>query len=167
MTPILHTQDGESPQGPDDQMNSPDDAGMNTMSMESEPSVAPPQDDLPVVQAGLLEVLVVLLAVAFWVLFIAGLWKSFNKANIPGILSIIPIVKLFFIAKLAGKPAWWGVLLLIPVINFVVAIIMCMGVSERFNRGLGTTLGLFFLTPIFYLILGFGSAQWTPPPAEN
>jgi uncharacterized membrane protein YoaK (UPF0700 family) len=169
MTTVLYTQDGDSPQGFDDQMNSADDVGMNTMPMESEPSSAQMQEQMQesmeAFEGGLLVALVIYLALL--VILIAGVWKTFNKANIPGILSIIPIVNLFFVAKLAGKPTWWGVLLLIPIVNFVVAIIMCMGISERFNRGLGTTLGLIFLTPIFYCILGFGSAKWTPPPALN
>ena len=152
----LQNQDGESPDS------------INTTSMESEPSYQLMQDDAEageITDGGIL-VFAILYVVIILVL-IVGLWKMFAKANIPGILSIIPIVNLFFLPKVAGKPGWWGLLFFIPLVNIVVAIMVMMGIAERFNRGVGTLLGLIFLTPIFYCILGFGSAQWTPPPAEG
>jgi len=94
-----------------------------------------------------------------------GMWKMFSKAGMPGILAIIPIVNCFFYPKVGGKPGWWGILLLIPLVSIIFAIIISIGVAERFGRGVGTILGLIFLFPIFVCILGFGSAQWTPPPS--
>lgn len=114
---------------------------------------------------GALEVLtvfVLLLALLTWI----GLWKMFSKAGIPGILAIIPIVNLFFLPQVGGKPGWWGLLLLIPLVNIVFVILIYIGIAERFGRGIGTVLGLLFLTGIFVMILGFGSAQWTPAPAR-
>ncbi|MCH2144380.1 MAG: DUF5684 domain-containing protein [Phycisphaerales bacterium] len=98
-------------------------------------------------------------------IMLIGLWKMFSKAGIPGILALIPLVHLFFIPQVAGKPNWWGILLLVPVVNIVISILICIGVAERFGRGVGTVLGLIFLAPIFTCILGLGSAKWTPPPA--
>ncbi|MCH2161274.1 MAG: DUF5684 domain-containing protein [Phycisphaerales bacterium] len=95
---------------------------------------------------------------------IIGWWKMFNKAGIPGILAIIPIVNLFFVAQVGGKPAWWGLLCLLPFVGFIFMIIIYIGVAERFGRGVGTAVGLILLTPIFACILGFGSAKWTPAP---
>ena len=61
----------------------------------------------------------------------------------------------------AAKMQWWcGLLLLIPFVNIVVAVMMCIGISKAFGRGAGTAIGLFFLTPIFAMILGFGSAEY-------
>ena len=94
-----------------------------------------------------------------------GMWKMFSKAGIPGILAIIPFVNIFFRPKVGGKPGWWGLLLLIPLVSIVFMIIINIGIAERFGRGVGTILGLIFLGPIFVCILGFGSAQWTPPPS--
>jgi hypothetical protein len=109
---------------------------------------------------------IVITYLVFFLFIVIGLWKMFNKAGIPGILAIIPIVNLFFIPKVAGKPGWWGILFFIPLVSVIIYIIICIGVAERFGRGVGTVLGLIFLTPIFIWILAFGSAQWTPPPAE-
>lgn len=116
--------------------------------------------------SGLL-ILPLILYVILLIILLIGIWKMFEKGGIPGILGLIPVVNLFYLAKLAGKPMWWGLLYFIPFVNVVIAIIMLIGIAERFGRGIGTTLGLVFLTPIFFCILGFGSAKWSPPPAMN
>jgi hypothetical protein len=42
----------------------------------------------------------------------------------------------------------------------VIFVIILNEISKRFGRGLGTTLGLFFLPFIFWIILGFGDAEY-------
>ena len=108
-----------------------------------------------------------LISLVFWVIYAIGLWKMFTKAGQPGILAFIPLVNWFFIVQVAGKPAWWGLLLCIPVVNIVAWILVFIGIAERFGRGIGTVLGLICLRPIFTCILGFGSATWTPDPAQG
>lgn len=85
-------------------------------------------------------------------------WKVFTKAGQPGWAAIIPIVNLFFLCKVAGRPGWWVLLLLICFPIFW--IIICIDVAKRFGKGGGFAVGLIFLGIIFYPILGFGSAQY-------
>lgn len=99
------------------------------------------------------------------IITLAGVWKVVSKSGQPGILGIIPFVNYFFIAIAAGKPAWWGVLMLVPLVQIVVGILILVALAQRFDRGVGTVLGLVFLPFIFWPMLGFGSAKWTPPPA--
>jgi uncharacterized iron-regulated membrane protein len=94
------------------------------------------------------------------ILMAVGLWLTAQKAGVFGLWAIIPIVQFFAIAKIAGKPLWWGLLCLIPLVNIVIVIIMYVEVSKKFGRGVGTTLGLIFLPFIFWPILGFGSAEY-------
>ena len=61
---------------------------------------------------------------------------------------------------MAEKPAWWGLLILIPIVNLVIMAIVFYEISVRFGRGIGTTIGLFLLPFIFWPILGFGSAEY-------
>jgi hypothetical protein len=90
----------------------------------------------------------------------AGMWKTASKAGQFGLLACIPIVQFFIWAIMAKKEAWWGILCLIPIVNLVIYIILLNEISKRFGRGLGTTLGLFFLPFIFWIILGFGDAEY-------
>lgn len=108
-------------------------------------------------------ILPLILYVIILVIGLVGIWKMFEKGGIPGILGLIPIVNIFFLAKLAGKPMWWGLLFMIPFVNVVIAILILIGIAERFGRGIGTALGLVFLTPIFFCILGYGSAEYSGP----
>jgi hypothetical protein len=98
--------------------------------------------------------------VAFAVLIIASMWKVFTKAGKPGWAAIIPIYNILVMLEIAGKPAWWIVLFLIPIVSVIVSIIVAMGIASNFGKGAGFGLGLAFLSPIFYPILGFGSAQY-------
>ena len=101
------------------------------------------------------------------VIFCIGCWKMVAKAGMPGILGLIPIVNLFVLPVVGGKPWWWAFMLFIPIVGQVLyMVLVSLSVAERFGRGIGTVLGLIFLTPIFVCILGFGSAQWTPPPSN-
>ncbi len=102
---------------------------------------------------------------ALIVLIIAGFWKACVKAGQPGWAVLIPIYNLYVFLKVAGKPGWWLLLMLIPVVNLVVAIIATVALAERFGKGGGFAVGLFLLPFIFYPILGFGHAQYSPPLA--
>ena len=97
------------------------------------------------------------------IITLIGMWKMYSKAGIPGIYALIPIVNIFYFPKVAGKPMWWALLYFVPLVNVVFVILTYIGIAERFGRGIGTVVGLVLLKPIFFCILGFGSAEWTPP----
>lgn len=42
----------------------------------------------------------------------------------------VPILNFLLMLQIAGKPAWWIVLMLIPFVNFVVSIIVLMEVAK-------------------------------------
>lgn len=44
-------------------------------------------------------------------------------------------------------------------------IMLYMDVAKSFGKGTGFALGLIFLAPIFWLILGFGDARYVGPAA--
>jgi len=96
---------------------------------------------------------------------IIGMWKMFSKAGKPGWASIIPIYNCIVLLEIVGKPIWWILLLMIPLVNFVIAIILNLALAERFGKGGGFAVGLIFLPFIFIPMLGFGSATYQPAPA--
>lgn len=105
-----------------------------------------------------------LVELALLVLLFAGMWKVFQKAGKPGWAAIIPIYNIIVLLEITGKPLWWIVLYIIPVVNFVVAILVCIELAKRFGKGVGFGLGLGFLPFIFYPILGFGDATYGGAP---
>ncbi|MCC7331836.1 MAG: hypothetical protein IT232_04425 [Flavobacteriales bacterium] len=107
----------------------------------------------------------IILYVAIIVFMIASMWKIYTKAGQPGWACIVPIYNLIILLKIVNKPLWWIVLLLIPIVNFIALIIIINALSKAFGKGVGFTLGLLFLSFIFYPILGFGDAQYQGQPA--
>lgn len=114
---------------------------------------------------GLLILTMVTVALALILLVVAGLWKVFTKAGQPGWAAIIPIVNLYFLLKINGRPWWWLLLLLIPIVSVVVSIIMWVELARSFGRGVLFALGLIFLPIIFIPVLGFGESEYQGPAA--
>src|SRR6266852_5572848 len=104
---------------------------------------------------------IVMLAIA--VIIIAGAWKVFAKAGKPGWAVLIPIYNVVVMLKIVGRPLWWLVLMLIPAVNLVIGIIVCIDMAKSFGKGAGFGVGLALLGPIFYPILGFGDARYGGP----
>jgi len=97
---------------------------------------------------------------------IAGWWMMFVKAGEAGWKSIIPIYSFIIILKIVGREPWWVILMLIPIVNFVIWIIVALDLAKSFGRGTGFGIGLAFLSPIFALMLGFGSDTYKGPAAK-
>jgi hypothetical protein len=97
---------------------------------------------------------------AIVVTIIAGVWRVFTKAGKPGWAAIVPIYNVIVLLEIAGKPLWWILLLLIPLVNLIILILVGIEVAKNFGKGAGFGLGLTFLGFIFYPMLGFGDAQY-------
>jgi hypothetical protein len=100
------------------------------------------------------------------ILMIAGMWKTFTKAEKPGWAAIIPIYNIVVLCEIAGRPIWWViVILLVPCANVILAILLYIDVAKSYGKGAGFGLGLAFLSPIFFPLLGFGDARYLGPAA--
>ncbi len=99
------------------------------------------------------------------VVMVAGLWKVFDKAGKPGWAAIIPIYNIIILLEIVGKPTWWIILMLIPFVNFIIAIILCHQLSLSFGQGMGMTILLIILPFVALPVLGFGSAKYSGAPA--
>ena len=109
---------------------------------------------------GIFALLFLAIELVIIVAVIAGVWKTFVKAGKPGWAAIIPIYNVIVVLQIAGKPLWWIILLLIPLVNLVIGILVGIAVAQKFGKGTGFGIGLALLGFIFYPILGFGDAQY-------
>ena len=108
----------------------------------------------------------VLLYLAVLVVIIIAEWKIYEKGGQPGWAVLIPFYNIYVLLKLVGRPGWWLLLLIfVPIVNIIIAIIVLNDLSKSFGQGVGFTLGLIFLLPIFVLILGFGDYKYVGPGA--
>ncbi|GBL23604.1 hypothetical protein EMGBS6_03890 [Opitutia bacterium] len=96
-----------------------------------------------------------------------GMWKVFTKAGEPGWAVLVPIYNLIVLLRVAGLPWYWvfaPFVAIIPILGWIAYIVWIVWVhhriSTRFGQGVGFTIGLTLLGPIFWLILGFGSSKY-------
>ena len=113
---------------------------------------------------GALGVGFMLVWLAVVLLLVASMWKIFVKAGEPGWAAIVPIYNIIVLLKIAGKPAWWLILFLIPVVNFIIAILVGISLAKNFGKSTGYGIGLALLGIIFYPMLAFGDSRYQPQP---
>ena len=95
------------------------------------------------------------------------MWKVFTKAGEKGWKCIIPIYNLVILFRISGLSPWiiFGYLAsIIPFVGWIVClgitIYQCNSLAKSFGKDVGYTIGLLFLPTIFYMILGFGKAEY-------
>ena len=105
----------------------------------------------------------------FVVLTVVGNWKVFEKAGKPGWAAIVPIYNTVVLYQVSGLNPWLLLLYLVPFVNyiamFVLSIMLAGKLAKAFGKGTGFAIGIFFLQPVFTLILGFGDAKYEGPVA--
>ncbi|MBA4384021.1 MAG: signal peptidase I [Anaerolinea sp.] len=104
-----------------------------------------------------------LLYMAVIVFYIFCMWKIYVKAGKPGWAAIVPIYNILVQLEIVGRPWWYLLLLLVPVVNIVIGIMILFDLAKVFGKGTGFGFGLLFLSFIFIPILAFGDAQYQAP----
>jgi hypothetical protein len=108
----------------------------------------------------------VIIYVAILGLVLASMWAIFTKAGKPGWAALIPIYNLIVLLEIVGKPWWWLLLMVIPLVNVVFAVWTYNLLSKSFGKSEGFTVGLILLSIIFLPILAFGDAQYQGPAGK-
>ena len=105
--------------------------------------------------------------IAIGLVMLIGMWKVFTKAGQPGWAVLIPVYNFIVLLRVAGLAWYWvftPLIILIPILGAIAYLVWVVWVhhriSTRFGQGVGFTIGLTLLGPIFWLILGFGSSKY-------
>lgn len=136
-----------------------------------------------VVLVGLAGFIIVLALICYIIQAIAY-WQIFTRAGEAGWKGLIPVYSLYVQYKITWKPAMFaamaacvligsfmnnmdGIISLLGSIvllaGSVISWIACHKLSLAFGHGIGFTLGLILLNPIFLLILAFSGDQYQGP----
>lgn len=105
------------------------------------------------------------LYLVIYVVAVLPFYGIFSKAGEPGWAAFVPIYNIIVELKIIGRPVWWFILLLIPVVNIVIAVLIAIDLAKSFGKGTGFAVGLFLLNWIFALILWLGDARYVGPAA--
>lgn len=98
--------------------------------------------------------------IALLVLELVSMWKLFVKAGRPGWASIVPIYNVIVMLDIAKKPWWYLLLMLIPFVNFVIAIMVTVAFVKAYGKDTGFAVLTIFFAPIMYPILAFGDSKY-------
>lgn len=103
-----------------------------------------------------------IVAVLLALFVLIGSWKIFEKAGEAGWKVLIPFYNTYTLFRIAGRNGWGFLLLIIPIVNIIVAIMVLVGLAERFRKGpLFAILWLILFPFVGTLALGYGSATYT------
>lgn len=125
-----------------------------------------------IIFATLFAILVVFLIVLlpFLLAYYIGLWATFKKCGKKGWYSIVPFYNTWVLNEIAGLNWWYAVILIVPVsfvventyivglfnlANIVANFFICYNIGKKFEKGIGTTILLFFFPFVMYPIIGF------------
>ncbi len=118
--------------------------------------------------------IIVLIGLAVYLYYSLCLFLIAKKLAVPAPWTAwIPIVQAWTFVMSAGKPGWWVVLFLVPIVNLFLGIYLWMCVTE--NLGKNKWLGLLILVPLVGIIypgwLAFSKSEhsggYMPPPEET
>ena len=112
-------------------------------------------------------------------------WQIFTKAGEPGWKAIVPFLSPYTMYKIGWNANIFWIIIALTVVDlflfystsgllsglswaFTIAslaiqIIFDVKLAKAFGKGVGFTLGLIFLYPIFIMMLAFGNAQYIGP----
>lgn len=93
-----------------------------------------------------------IIALAGYVYFALCLMKIAEKTNTEnGWWAWIPVLNILLMLAIARKPMWWILLFLVPLVNFVIAIIVWIEICKA--RGKSPWILLGFLVPLGGLVV--------------
>lgn len=97
-----------------------------------------------------------LFSILIWIVIYVYFSYSFmviaNKTGTDGAwMAWVPIVQIYLLCKVGGKPGWWLILFFIPLVNIVFSIIVFMAVAEA--RGKPSWIGILMIVPFVNFII--------------
>jgi hypothetical protein len=119
--------------------------------------------------------LLAMLGAAFWLLFLGMYlvfsWLFYRIACNAGQKenawwAFVPIVNIFLMLKAAGKPMWWFLLCLVPLVNIVILGMIWWKISEKCGQPgfWGILMMVPFINIVALLVLAFSSPKTPERP---
>jgi hypothetical protein len=115
-------------------------------------------------------VIMVLIWIAVIVFMVVSYWKLFKKASKPGWAAIVPIYNIVVTFEIVGLSPWIILLvigLIIPIINFLVAIawiiiyiVLCYRLAKVFGHNGWFAVGIYFVSIVFVPIMAFSDDKY-------
>jgi hypothetical protein len=98
---------------------------------------------------------------------IVGIWMVLEKADRPGILSIVPLVNFYQLFQLTGRPGWLVIFIILFPLAPAVLFVLSLDLARVFGKSTNFAFGIFFFPFIFLPLLGFDKSVYIGPNAGD
>lgn len=104
---------------------------------------------------------VIIFVIAWYIMQAVAYYKFFEKADQPGWIGFVPFYNYYIHLKIVGRPLWWTILLLVPVINFFVALTMHLDLLKSYGKYtyFDQAVGVIF-APFYMLYVAYGNTKY-------
>lgn len=104
-----------------------------------------------------------IIILAIYIYYAYSLQVMAKKLGLSNLwMAWVPIANTFLLLQIAGKPMWWFILFLIPIVNFITLIVVMIAVAKRMDKS--AALGvLVAIIPLFIGLLAFGDSSQSSP----
>ena len=106
----------------------------------------------------ILYALYYIILIAWLVLYLIGMWKTFVKMGKKGYYALICGYNDVILLEAVGMPLWnYFIINFVPVYGLIVSIKRGIALANKFGKStaIGVLLGIPFTAPIAFMILGF------------
>jgi uncharacterized membrane protein YhdT len=94
-------------------------------------------------------------------------WRLNTKAGKKGWESLVPVLNIISLLEIIKKPAWWLLMLFIPLVNIAFIYIIYDQLAQRFGKEGTFAVGLLLLPLVFFPILGLSDAEYLEELPED
>ncbi|MEM9325542.1 MAG: signal peptidase I [Bacteroidota bacterium] len=103
----------------------------------------------------------VIFLLSWYVLQGIAYYKFFEKAGENPVMGFVPFYNYFIHLKIIGRPQWWVAMLIVPVVNFFVALTMVLDLLKSFDRYsyVDQALGVLF-SPIYLTYVAWSDSKY-------
>ena len=149
-------------------------SGLNLLAVTSQSSFS--SDDPAATATGLVIGLVI--GLVFYLIYSFLLYRTFKKAGRPGWAAFVPVYNSWVLFEISGKPGWWSLAFVgvfIPLIGliflaayYVLSLLAALELAKHFGKStVFAVLGLWFFSPVGYIILAFDDSKYQAVPATS
>ncbi len=110
---------------------------------------------------------VLVITISWYILQAIAYYKFFEKAGQPGWIGLVPFYNYYTHIQIVGRPTWWVVMLLVPVINFFVALTIHLDLLKSFGKYtyFDQAVGV-ILAPFYMLYVAFTNTEYLGKATE-
>ncbi len=110
----------------------------------------------------LVAITLIIVALGLVVAYVMAAWKVYKAAGYQGWECIVPIYNMMILGEMGGKPRWYGLLALIPIVNIYILFDIWIRVSRSFGKSGWFSLWFYFYG-IAYFVLAMTDQKYIGP----